>query len=89
MAATLATTFTEATARELTEELKSDYGAIRSKIGAAWRGRIWTALGYDSWQDYLDAEFVDLTLRPPKELEEQVVSELRGGHEHTRYRCGN
>ena len=84
MAAVLASTFTEATARELTEELKSDYGAIRSKIDTAWRGRIWTALGYDSWQEYLDIEFVDVTLRPPKELEEQVISELRAAGMSTR-----
>lgn len=84
MSTELASSFTEAEARELTEELKGDYGAIRSKIDAAWRGRIWTALGYNSWQDYLDAEFVDVTLRPPKELEEQVISELRAAGMSTR-----
>lgn len=84
MGIAVATTFSEAEARELTEELKSDYGAIRSKIDAAWRGRIWTALGYDSWQDYLDVEFIDVTLRPPKELEAQVISELRAAGMSTR-----
>ena len=77
MSTALVSSFTAAEAREFTEELKGDYGALRSKIDAAWRGRIWTALGYASWQDYLDAEFVDVSLRPPKELEEQVITELR------------
>jgi len=84
MTTALVSSFTAVQARELTEELKSDYGALRSKIDAAWRGRIWTALGYDSWQDYLDAEFVDVTLRPPKELEEQVIAELRAAGMSTR-----
>ncbi|HJG78866.1 MAG TPA: hypothetical protein K8V08_00450 [Brevibacterium senegalense] len=84
MSTALVSSFTAAEAREFTEELKSDYGALRSKIDAAWRGRIWTALGYASWQDYLDAEFVDVTLRPPKELEEQLVAELRAAGMSTR-----
>lgn len=84
MSTALVSSFTAAEAREFTEELKGDYGALRSKIDAAWRGRIWTAMGYASWQDYLDAEFVDVTLRPPKELEQQVITELRAAGMSTR-----
>lgn len=77
MSITLESKFTEAEARELTEELKGDYGSLQVKISTAWQGRIWLALGYESWQDYLDEEFRDVSLRPPKDLEDQVIGELR------------
>lgn len=76
--------FSEAEARELTDEIKADYGALQVKIAAAWRGRVWLALGYESWQDYLDGEFSDVSIRPPKELELQVVQELRDAGMSTR-----
>lgn len=84
MRSELVSTFTEAEARSITEELKADYGALQVKIASAWRGRIWLALGYESWQDYLDAEFSGISLRPPKELEEQVINELRQAGMSTR-----
>lgn len=48
MSITLESKFTEAEARELTEELKGDYGSLQVKISTAWQGRIWLALGYES-----------------------------------------
>lgn len=84
MALALESKFSEAEARELTDELRSDYGSLQVKISTAWQGRIWLALGYDSWQDYLDNEFRDVSLRPPKDLEEQVISELRAAGMSTR-----
>lgn len=69
--------FSEAEARELTEELKEDYGALQVKIVTAWKGRIWVSLGYASWQEYIDVELNDVSIRPPKEIEDQVVSDLR------------
>lgn len=76
--------FSAEEARELTEELKADYGALQLKIASAWRGRIWVALDYQSWQEYLDSEFSGVSLRPPKELEEQVIEELRAAGMSTR-----
>ena len=84
MSTDLVSVFTEAEAREFTEELKSDYGALQTKISTAWKGRIWVALGHESWQDYLDVEFKDISLRPPKELEDQVLTELRAAGMSTR-----
>lgn len=84
MSLALESKFSEAEARELTDELRSDYGSLQVKISTAWQGRIWLALGYDSWQDYLDNEFRDVSLRPPKDLEEQVISELRAAGMSTR-----
>lgn len=84
MSTELVSQFSSAEARELTDELKEDYGSLQVKISAAWKGRIWLALGYDSWQDYLDEEFRDVSLRPPKELQEQVISELRAAGMSTR-----
>lgn len=76
--------FNEAQARELTEEIKADYGALQVKIASAWRGRVWLPLGYESWQDYVDTEFADVSIRPPKDLEAQVVRELRDAGMSTR-----
>lgn len=84
MTTELISSFSRAEAQELTEELKAEYGSLRLKISTAWRGRIWLALDYDSWQDYLDQEFRDISLRPPKELEDQVIRELRAAGMSTR-----
>lgn len=84
MSTELVSTFSEAEAREFTEEIKADYGSLQTKIVSAWKGRIWLALGYESWQDYLDEEFRDVSLRPPRELEEQVIGELRAAGMSTR-----
>ncbi|SMY04322.1 hypothetical protein BSP239C_03800 [Brevibacterium sp. 239c] len=84
MSTELVSTFTAAEAREFTEELKADYGSLQTKISAAWKGRIWLAFGYASWQEYLDTEFHDISLRPPKELEDQVLGELRAAGMSTR-----
>lgn len=84
MSTELVSTFSEAEAREFTEEIKADYGSLQTKIVTAWKGRIWLALGYESWQDYLDEEFRDVSLRPPRELEEQVIGELRAAGMSTR-----
>lgn len=84
MSTELVSQFSSDEARELTDELRADYGALQVKISAAWRGRIWIALNYESWQDYLDEEFRDVSLRPPKELEEQVIAELRAAGMSTR-----
>lgn len=84
MSKELTSKFTADEARKLTEEIKSDYGSLQTKIAAAWRGRIWLALGHESWQDYLDVEFQGVSLRPPKELEDQVLSELREAGMSTR-----
>lgn len=80
----LASLFSKVEARELTDELKADYGALQVKISSAWKGRIWIPLGYESWQEYLDIEFQNVSLRPPKELEEQIVAELRAAGMSTR-----
>lgn len=84
MSTELVSRFSADEARELTDELRADYGSLQVKISTAWRGRIWLALDYESWQDYLDEEFRDVSLRPPKELQEQVIAELREAGMSTR-----
>lgn len=84
MSTELVSQFSPDEAQELTNELRADYGSLQVKISTAWRGRIWLALGYESWQDYLDEEFRDVSLRPPKELQEQVIAELRAAGMSTR-----
>ncbi|WP_261623243.1 hypothetical protein [Nesterenkonia marinintestina] len=84
MSTDLTSTFSVASAREFTDEMKSDYASLQERVAAAWQGRIWIALGYEDWQSYLDTEFSGIGLRPPKELEEQVLSELRAAGMSTR-----
>lgn len=76
MSVELISKFTEAEARQITDELVADYTALRAKIADAWRGRVWLALGYADWQEYVDQEFQNVSLRPPKELQAQVIAEL-------------
>lgn len=84
MSKELTSKFTTDEARELTDELVRDYAALRTKIGVAWQGKIWLALGYSSWTEYVDVEFQGISLRPPKDLEDEVVHELRQAGMSTR-----
>lgn len=77
MSIELVSKFTEDEAREFIEEVKGDYGSLRAKIATMWKGRIWLALGYESWQECIDTEFGDEPIRPPKELEQETIEELR------------
>lgn len=77
MSTELVSKFTEDEAREFIEEVKGDYGSLRAKIATMWKSRIWLALGYESWQECIDTEFGDEPIRPPKELEQETIEELR------------
>lgn len=77
MSTALVSKFTPEEAREFIEEVKGDYGSLRTKIATMWKGRIWLALGYESWQECVDVEFANEPIRPPKELEQETIEELR------------
>lgn len=40
----------------------------------AFLGRIWQTLGHDSFEDYLESEFVSLDLKPRAEVEQAAVA---------------
>lgn len=64
-------------ARELTDRMKSGLTQIWEIIVVAHRGRAWLALGYASWDQYVQREFGHLNLQPPREEREATVLSLR------------
>lgn len=71
-------------ARKITERIKASMGDIMSDIAAAHIGRVWIALGYASWGDYIKGEFNHAPLSLPREERKAVVSLLRGQGMSTR-----
>lgn len=52
--------------------------ALQEDIAAAFHRRDWTALGYDSWEAYLDGEFGERRLKLSREQRRDIVANLRG-----------
>lgn len=67
----------EADARELTEQIAEGLADVHSLIVQAWEGRAWEALGYETWDGWIDANFRGLQLRPPREQRKEVVQSMR------------
>lgn len=66
-----------ADARALTDRIKVGVEAVWQLITQAYTERAWTALGYESWDDYCTREFGTSRLRLPREERAEVVSSLR------------
>lgn len=71
-------------ARKVTERIRSSMGNIMADIAKAHIGRVWIALGYESWADYIKGEFNHAPLSLPREERKAVVSLLRGQGMSTR-----
>lgn len=72
-------------ARELTDEIKTDAGALWDKVVRAYTERASDVLGYESWDTYCAAEFGSLRgLRLPLEERQDVVCSLRDAGMSTR-----
>lgn len=67
----------ETEARELTEQITEGLNDVHSLIMQAWEGRAWEALGYESWDAWIDGNFRGLQLRPPREQRDEVVRSMR------------
>lgn len=67
----------EADARELTDQISAGLADVYVLIMQAWDGRAWEALGYKSWDAWIDANFRGLQLRPPREQRDEVVRSMR------------
>lgn len=65
-------------ARTLTERIKSKMGDLMLDVVKAHQGRAWMALGYESWPDYIKAEFGHAPLALPRDERRAVVALLRG-----------
>ncbi|WP_270263983.1 hypothetical protein [Kocuria marina] len=64
-------------ARRLTHEITDGLENVHGLIVRAWEGQAWRALGYPSWDAWIDENFRGLQLRPPREQREEVVQSMR------------
>lgn len=64
-------------ARALTDQIKDTAAVLWELIVAAYHGRAWIALGYESWDVYCIREFGSSRLRIPREERPDMVCSLR------------
>lgn len=72
-----AAVITAADARRITDQIKAGVEAVWHLIEQAYTTRAWSALGYQSWDDYCTREFGTSRLRLPREERAEVVASLR------------
>lgn len=65
-------------AQALTERIKSKMGDLIELVAKAHIGRVWVALGYESWAGYVDQEFGYAPLALPPKERKAVTALLRG-----------
>lgn len=68
--------FTADEARELTDRIRHHFESAAPLIATAYQGRIWHALGYSDWHEYLVGEFGG-PLRLGRDERKAAVLELR------------
>lgn len=73
---TTATDLTADEARAVTDRIRQTSEIVWAQIIKAYRGRAWLALGYSSWDQYLDAELGDIRVQLPREARREVVASL-------------
>lgn len=71
------TALSEADARELTDQIAEGLADVHELIVQAWEGQAWRAMGFDSWDAWIDESFRGLQLRPPREQRAEVVQSMR------------
>lgn len=64
-------------ARDLTDKIRAGFEGVFELIKSAYSGFAWAALGYSSWDEYVQREFGNLYLRPPREEREEIISSMR------------
>ena len=67
-----------ASAEQVTVQIRTVLDRAWEFIALAYKGRAFLALGYASWDEYVDARFGDLRLAVPREHRTQVVATLAG-----------
>ncbi|KAA9393821.1 hypothetical protein FCK90_10435 [Kocuria coralli] len=68
---------TQSEARELTDQIAEGLIDVHTLIVQAWEGQAWRALGHASWDEWIDANFRGLQLRPPREQRAEVIQSMR------------
>ncbi|MFF0009621.1 hypothetical protein ACFYQT_40205 [Streptomyces tibetensis] len=75
---------TEEQARTLTDRIKVALEGTWLLIQEAYTSRAWAALGYRTWDAYVDAEFRTARLALPKEERAETIQSLRSAGMSTR-----
>lgn len=66
--------YTESQARRVTEKLKTNFKSNIEALADAYQKRIWLALNYKNWKEYVDSEFGQIKLNlPPVTRREEIV----------------
>lgn len=73
----LPTDVTPAAAKALTRKIQNGIGGVFELLHQAWQGRAWLALGYQSWDEYIDREFGTAPMALPRERRKDAVKSLR------------
>lgn len=68
----------EEDARAITARILQGTIVINDLVVEAFQRRAWSALGYESWDEYLDGEFGGAPLSLPREKRKEAVESLRG-----------
>lgn len=61
-------------AQEITQKLRNEYGKVEELVVSAYANRIWLVMGYRSWDEYIDGEFKDLAVTPPKDQRARTIA---------------
>jgi predicted XRE-type DNA-binding protein len=64
--------------RAITAQIQSSVSDLAALVVQAFHGRVWLALGYPSWADYIKDEFRDSPLHLHRDDRRAVVELLRG-----------
>jgi hypothetical protein len=64
-------------AEVITKRIRSAMGDLMMLVSKAWHGRVWLALGYQSWPDYIAEEFGHAPISLPREERGAVAVLLR------------
>src|SRR5699024_1151181 len=64
-------------ARDLTDKIRAGLEGVFELIKSAYSGFAWKALGYASWDEYVQREFGNLSLRPPREYRDEIIGSMR------------
>lgn len=67
-----------AEARALTAEIRNNVAELEMLLVRAYRGRAWLALGHESWDAYIHAEFKAAPLALPREERRAASQSLAG-----------
>jgi len=71
-------TMSPASAEQVTVQIRTVLDRAWEFIALAYKGRAFLALGYTTWDEYVDARFGDVRLAVPREHRTEVVATLAG-----------